>query len=220
MKISYLITCKDESLELQKLLRFLKENIRRDDEVIIQIDSKGYTNEVLEVANLFTNFNHKDCLEFHAIPHSKYTFCSLNNDFASFKNYIRSYVSKDTTHLFYLDADEIPTKYLIDNLPQVLESNSDIDMFYVNRENYVKGITEAHLKKWNWSQDEKGRLNFPDSQSRILKNIPSILYQGKVHEHLVGFKNFSILPSESEWCLIHKKDISKQEKQNEFYNTI
>ena len=38
MKISYCITACNEHLELDRLLRFLKANIRKEDEVIIQLD--------------------------------------------------------------------------------------------------------------------------------------------------------------------------------------
>jgi len=30
----------------------------------------------------------------------------------------------------------------------------------------------------------------------------------------------SRLPTEQDWCLVHNKHIDKQEKQNEFYETI
>jgi len=63
-------------------------------------------------------------------------------------------------------------------------------------------------------------INFPDGQKRIFKNIPEIKWNGRVHETLVGYKTYAYLPPIEEWCLIHKKNITRQEKQNEFYTKI
>ena len=48
MKISYAITVHNELEELMKLLDFLNNNIREEDEVVIQYDEGGVTDEVLE----------------------------------------------------------------------------------------------------------------------------------------------------------------------------
>ena len=61
---------------------------------------------------------------------------------------------------------------------------------------------------------------FPDYQWRIYKNVSYISWVNKVHEHLVGFKTYAPLPAEPEFCLLHHKNIEKQEKQNKFYNSL
>lgn len=63
-------------------------------------------------------------------------------------------------------------------------------------------------------------INFPDYQWRIYQNKPNIQWVNPVHEKLSGFSTYAQLPAEIEWCLMHMKDISRQEKQNEFYNTL
>jgi hypothetical protein len=63
-------------------------------------------------------------------------------------------------------------------------------------------------------------INFSDNQTRIVKNSPSIKWINKVHERLEGYKLFSTLPPQDEFCLIHPKTIDRQEKQNQFYDTI
>ena len=55
---------------------------------------------------------------------------------------------------------------------------------------------------------------------RIYKNNVDIKWTKPVHEQLVGYTQFITLPPEEEWCLNHHKEIKRQEKQNEFYNTI
>jgi len=63
-------------------------------------------------------------------------------------------------------------------------------------------------------------INKWDYQSRIYKNSPEIKWIGKVHEVISGHKTIANLPSGDEWCLMHKKSIQKQEKQNNFYSTL
>ena len=46
-------------------------------------------------------------------------------------------------------------------------------------------------------------------------------HRGKVHERITGYDTFSNFPAPiKEWCLYHPKQIDRQEKQNEFYETI
>jgi hypothetical protein len=45
-------------------------------------------------------------------------------------------------------------------------------------------------------------------------------WYGKVHERILGGTYFSSLPIDYEYCIIHEKDILRQEKQNNFYGTI
>jgi glycosyltransferase involved in cell wall biosynthesis len=217
MKISYCITACNEHIELEKLLRFLKRNIREEDEVIIQLDSINATNEVHEVCNLFTGFNHKEELV-DAITNSKCYQFPLNNDFATFKNELFKQATGD--YIFSIDADEIPHIDLVKLLPLMLEQNPEVDMFLVPRVNTVEGLTPEHITKWGWNVSDKGWVNFPDYQTRIYKNIPEIKWEGKVHERIIGTKTFSPLPAEEVWSLYHPKEITRQEKQNNFYETI
>jgi hypothetical protein len=217
MKISYAVTACNEHIELEKLLRFLKRNIREEDEVIIQLDIINTTNEVQEVCNLFTGFNHKTELV-DSITNSKSYQFPLNNDFATFKNELFKQSTGD--YIFSIDADEIPHIDLIKSLPLILEQNSEIDVFFVPRVNIVKDITPEHITKWGWNVNNKGWVNFPDYQMRIYKNKPEIKWIKPVHEILNGFKTFSHLPAEEVWSLYHPKDIKRQEKQNQYYESL
>jgi hypothetical protein len=98
--------------------------------------------------------------------------------------------------------------------------NSEVDLFYVPRINTVDGLTEEHIKKWHWQVNEKGWINFPDYQARLYKNKPEIKWTKGVHETITGFKTRSVLPAGDLFCLKHHKQISRQEKQNEFYEAI
>jgi hypothetical protein len=142
----------------------------------------------------------------------------LNGDFGAQKNYLTSLCSGD--YIFQIDADELPTVWMMHNLADILEANPELEVYLVPRINTVEGLTEEHIKKWNWNVNERGWINFPDYQWRIYKNDSKIQWVNKVHERLIGFSTYSLLPEETPFCLYHAKEISRQESQNEFYDTL
>jgi len=142
----------------------------------------------------------------------------LNKDFAAFKNNIKSYCKKD--YIFFIDADEYLREEFIQHLPEILQDNPTIDLFLLPRINTVEGLTEAHVQKWRWRVDEKGWVNFPDYQTRILQNSPEINWVNKVHEVLTGHNTHALFPAEEFYCLIHPKTIDRQEKQNTLYSVL
>jgi len=205
--ISYAITVHNELEEITKLLNFLQLHIRKEDEVVIQYDETSVTNEVKEYLTLMDSM-HKN----HII-----TGFPLNKDFATFKNNLKSHCTKD--YIFQVDADEIPHEYLVEYLGQVLDENP-VDIVFVPRVNTVEGLTESHIKKWGWKVDDKGWVNFPDYQTRIYRNTKDVTWMNKVHERITGYDTFSNFPAEEQWSLYHHKQIDRQTKQNEFYETI
>ena len=211
MKISYAIPVCNEHEELKKLLEFLVQNIKENDEIVVQCDQGNTTPEVYKVLNLFqAPVGLKDPLKVIEFP--------LKGDFASFKNNLKENCSGDW--IFQIDADELPHESLITNLIEVLKINPTTDLFLVPRVNTVDGLTQGHINKWRWSVNEKGWVNWPDYQTRILQNNPKIQWTNKVHEVLTGHKKYALLPQEEEWCLYHPKHILRQEAQNNFYNTL
>jgi hypothetical protein len=144
---------------------------------------------------------------------------NFNNHFADWKNYLISICKGD--YIFQIDADEVPNELLISQLPDLLELNPDNEVFLVPRVNTVSGLTDEHISKWGWHVMANGWVNWPDYQWRLWKNKPEIRWINKVHEKLDGFATFSHLPSDTEaFCLYHPKTIEKQEKQNNYYDTL
>ena len=84
----------------------------------------------------------------------------------------------------------------------------------------VNGLTQEHINKWGWRVNTKGWVNFPDYQWRIYRNNAKIKWVNKVHEVLTGYETHADLPPNKEWCLLHPKDIERQEKQNSYYETL
>jgi len=208
MKISYAITVCNETKEIEKLLTFLFEYKRREDQVVVQMD----TTATKEVWNVCERFENKPFDEYKLISHE------LNKNFAAHKNNLNK--NCDGDWIFAIDADETPNEYLLDALPFILESNAEVEVYWVPRVNTVAGITDEHIQKWGWRVSEDGWVNFPDWQMRIYKNSENIYWMKPVHEQLKGFTKFANLPAEEKFALYHPKDIGRQEKQNAFYETI
>ena len=206
IKLSYGITVCNEAIELERLILFLLLHKDRKDEIVVLQDTTSKDERVAEVIDRYrTKLVVKES--------------SLNNDFATFKNKLIDMASGD--YLFQIDADELPNKTLVRILKNELIKHKQSDCFAVPRVNRVEGITPELISKWNWKTDAEGRINFPDYQLRIFRLNQSIKWKNKVHEELYGFQNCHYLPSTNEdFCLIHIKDIDRQKKQNDFYESL
>ena len=207
MKISYAITVKDELVEIQHLISFLLEKKQQQDEIVVLFDAKNGSKRVEEY------------LRTHSINTDFYWYSEeFDGHFANWKNRLNCLCTGD--FIFNIDADEVPYTTLIESIHEVIESNPTVDLFLVSRVNIVDGITQEHINKWHWSITDKGWVNWPDMQMRIYKNTSEIKWENKVHEKIVGAKAYSYLPVQEEWSLKHVKTIGRQERQNEFYNTL
>jgi glycosyltransferase involved in cell wall biosynthesis len=205
--ISFAITAHNEHVELERLLKQIISIIKPGDEIMVQLDSTS-THEVKEVAEKY-NVGYK--FEYHRI------YSSLNGDFASFKNTLKRHCTRDW--VFFIDADEYLSDGLAENIHEMLDMNHNlVDLIAVPRINTVDGLTRDHIDKWRWDVDDNGWVNYPDYQTRICANKPEITWVNKVHERLAGWKTIANLPSG--YDLIHPKTIDRQEKQNNFYNTL
>jgi len=206
MKISYAITVCNEFVEIQRLVNFLVKNKRPKDEIVILYDEGNGDPEIeeyLRAKSINGEFIwYKD---------------KFNNHFADWKNKLASFCSGD--YIYQIDADEMVSLYVLDNLPEILQHNS-VDVIQVPRINTVSNLTQQHIDKWGWRINDKGWVNFPDYQWRIYKNNGKIKWENKVHEVLGGYKTMSYLPIDEEWCLSHPKSIERQKKQNKYYETL
>ena len=207
MKISYAITVCNEFVEIQKLISFLLQHKRDEDEIVVLYDEVNGDEEAENF--LRAKSVNLDFMWWNGV---------FNNHFADWKNTLRERCNGD--YIFQIDADELPHCDLIANLPSVLENNPDNEVYLVPRVNTVKGLTNEHISKWRWNVNDKGWVNWPDYQWRIWKNKPEIKWVNKVHEKLEGYKTFAPLPELEEYSLSHPKTIERQEKQNSYYDTL
>ena len=211
MKISYAIPVCNEHVELKRLLSFLVKHIDENDEIIVQCDKGNTTSEEYKELDSFkAPVGLKDPLKVIEFP--------LNGHFSNFKNNLKENCLGDW--IFQIDADELPHESLITNLKELLKLNTNTEMLLVPRVNTVEGLTQEHVNKWRWNVNEKGWVNWPDYQTRIIQNSSKIKWQNKVHEQIVGISTKGALPMEEEWCLYHPKNIQKQEIQNKLYESL
>jgi len=208
INVTYAITVCNEINEITTLVDFLQPRIKSEDEILVQYDSDSATAQITDYLKIISQF-HKN-IRVISFP--------LNKDFASFKNNLKN--NANGIFIFQIDADEMPSEYLVENIHDFLEYNKDVDLFFVPRVNTVNGLTKDHIKKWGWKVDEKGWVNFPDYQTRLYRRTSEIEWNGKVHERIIGYNTLSVLPAEEQYCLYHHKQIERQEKQNELYDTI
>ena len=209
INITYAITVCNELEEITKLIDFLNNRIDKDDEILIQYDEDSATDPIKNYLKIISQL-HNTNIKVIGFP--------LSKDFASYKNNLKNHAKG--MFIFQIDADEIPSEYLMENIKDILDYNKDVDLFFVPRVNTVAGLTTEHIKKWNWQVNDLGWVNFPDYQTRLYRRTSEIEWQGKVHERIIGYNTLSVLPAEEQYCLYHPKKIDRQEKQNAYYDTI
>lgn len=207
MKISYAITVCNEYNETLRLVNQLLNYKGDNSEIVVLLDTPKAQPELIEYLELQANADKITVIE-----------SEFAGDFAQWKNLLNSQCKGEW--IFQLDADEFLSNDLIHNLEDILDNNIDKDLILVPRINTVEGLTDTHIRKWGWNVNEQGWVNFPDVQTRIYKNSDKIGWSGKVHERIVGFENYTNFPMDEVYCIQHPKTIERQEKQNNYYDTL
>ncbi|SHL52319.1 glycosyltransferase [Chryseobacterium polytrichastri] len=204
--VSYGITVNNEVEEITLLLKTLLPLIDKRDEIIVLQDITEKNQKVSDILDKYGD----QIIRLEA---------RLDGDFATFKNNLIKAARKK--YLFQIDADEIPKESLIKGIKSYLSEKRKEEVLMVPRINIVNGVTDEHIERWKWKLNEEGYVNFPDYQYRIFKLNKGIVWENKVHERLRNYKTIASLPSlDYSMCLLHIKEIERQEQQNSFYDTI
>ena len=215
MKISYLVTVHNETLELLQLIEKLKTHIdfvAPNDEVVI-LDDFSDNPDTIKILDKAKSYG------FTVVQHA------LNKNFAEHKNYGSKRCVGD--YIVQIDADEYLYPALLNNMHELIKSNPTVELYRVPRVNIVRGATDNDARSWGWHMTklpEFGDLpiinwgNGGDYQSRIYKNSLKIQWQKPLHETIVGASIVAHLPKEVDYAIIHDKTIDRQRAQNEFYN--
>ncbi len=205
--ISFAITTHNEGEYVRDLLDQLIPHCEQTGDEIVVLDDNS-TDPF--TCSMLYDYADKDKIQLH--QHE------LNNDFAGHKNYLNTLCKGE--YIFQVDADEKFHDNLLTYLHDIVDNNKNIDVFLIPRVNIVNGLTEEDIRRWGWRVNEKGWVMFPDYQTRLYRNSDFIYWEGKVHERITGYKTMAPLPDEEEWCLYHIKEIERQRKQNDYYDTI
>lgn len=204
--ISFAILTHNEGEIIRYLIDDLLEILKEDDEIVILDD---YSTDVMTKGILQSVLDH---------PRIQVQYRELNGNFGDQKNYLTSLCSQPW--IVNIDADESLSKFLKENIHELLKLNSDVDAIWIPRVNRVDDLTQADIDKWGWNVNAAGWINFPDYQQRIYKNKPELAWKNKVHETIFGAKTIGRLPAEFDYSLLHYKTIERQRYQNEFYEKL
>ena len=174
VNITYAITVCNEINEITKLVNFLHPRIQSDDEILIQYDENGVTDDVMGYLRIIDDLH----------SNVKVIGFPLNKDFATFKNNLKTHAKG--IFIFQCDADEIPSEYLVANMHDLLEANKDIDLFFVPRVNTVEGLTQEHIKKWRWpiskmeTQIGEKIMDTDSGEYKLLKKLGYIIEETEI----------------------------------------
>lgn len=197
--ISYAITTHNEGENVKKLLDDINKYKSHLDEIVILDDFSTETHTCNALKTEKNVFKKK-----------------FNDDFAKHKNYLNSLCKKE--YILQIDGDETLSVSLHKNIQEIIRLWNDIDLFWIPRENKLHNLDMSYIKKWKWNVDKKNRINYPDYQGRLYKNSNHIRWTRKVHEIIEGHKTQKVLPHNSNIDIIHHRDMSKQIKNNEYYD--
>lgn len=209
--IAYCITVYNEFQEIERLLSLLS-SIKENDDEIVTIHT--FSNEEEKSSN--THNKIENICKKYSCTYDNFHF---KKNFADLKNYMNSKVSSNQKYIFNLDADETMDLIMLKRLRKFL-SQSDIDLIYVPRVNIVEDISQKDIDHWSWRTNEHGWINWPDYQPRIYRNLSTINWTSKVHEHLEGYSTNAAIEADGNIYISHIKTIEKQRQQNQFYDQI
>lgn len=242
--VSYAITICNELEEFKNLFNIINNNKSVDDEIIILFDTYNGTNEVHEYLDTLENvkiikdhsFNgHFDIWKNKINQHSNcdYIFQLDADEFIGdeFIKVLNKFLElNENIDLFYLPRINIVKGITKKHFEKWNWHYTKTDVFksekickeddeeYLTLKDYGLIIREEKTNDLVYIQYFVPLINFPDIQGRIYKK--HLKWVGKIHEKIDGADNFTILPQQLEFCIIHIKNIEKQEKQNKLYDDI
>jgi len=208
--ISYLVTCKNEGHQLQSLFDRLYEN-KENNECIILDD---YSDDI-DTKFILDKVNKHESGFYKVYQHK------LENSYSEHKNYGKSLCKGE--YIFQIDADELPSKTLLETLKDIIELNKDVDLFWIPRINDFKGVNQQNSAQWGWRLtpfEDRLIVNWPDPQARLFKNVSYMEWKRRLHEKIEGSKTHVHLPYDYEYALHHNKTIEKQIQTNIRYNKL
>jgi glycosyltransferase involved in cell wall biosynthesis len=208
MKISYAVTVCNEFIEIQRLITFLLQHKRPQDEIVVQMDltlddMKNHPEDKRQV--------HSYLMKHNVQGNIRLAFCPLNNDFAAFKNNLTQHCTGD--YIFQIDADEVPcTPYYIESLTSIYVQGPILTSMctLVPRVNTVEGHESGpHAAMGLEMLMPNGWVNWPDWQhGESIATMVTVTWQNKVHESPCkpqdNLRNFASM--EEEYALISSKN--------------
>jgi glycosyltransferase involved in cell wall biosynthesis len=171
MFLSYLVTTHNETDCLDALLSKLTSTKKTNHEIVLLDDysDNPTTISIIEKYKSSINFQQK----------------KLQNDYGAHKNYGISLCKGEW--IFQIDADELPTDVLLENIDELLQSNSNNETLWLPRLNYFVGVTQTDIEMWGWNCNTFKDLIYEkliddtSDEYKFLKNKGLILEEHKIN---------------------------------------
>lgn len=192
--ISYAVLCHNETDCLEQLLDFLAVHKEPHDEIVL-IDDESTNERTLSIIQRAKDQHH--------VVYARH---ALNKDFGQQRNLAISLCRGD--YIFFIDADELPTQYLMEHVRAIVSSGADV--YAVPRIHWYHGVTGIPV-------NERGWAFWPSYNWRILRNRIGLHYEGKVHETIAGEQKREHVPAQEEYALTEHKYYDKWRSSHIFY---
>lgn len=143
--ISFAITCCTELNELKSLIPHLLKYKREEDEIVILYDCINGSEEVEEYLRSI-----EPGLTYNPIDKFNFRWYSydFDGDFSKMKNFLIEMCKGG--FIMQLDSDELPNEHLLENLPQIINFNPDVEAYNIARINIVDNIGLSYIQSWGW----------------------------------------------------------------------
>lgn len=248
--ISYLITACNEYEELKTLLSHLKDNIRDEDEIVLLLDDEKVTSQVADLAwNLDEKGYVSNVIQF-PLQKDFATFKNIGNAHCAHEwifqidaDEIPSAILLEMLPDILEQNENVDLIYVprINVVEGITEEHINQWGWRISKNELVRNFDKfkpdseelRYLRQLDFVISEADSyggeigvvfyspiINFPDFQSRLYRNKTHIKWEGRVHEVITGMKSYAAFPLEFPYCLMHKKTIDRQEKQNQLYSQI
>ncbi len=206
MRISYAILSHNEGASLATLLAAIRR------------PSRAFAWEIVIVDDFSDDPLTREILAAEEYAGSKIIKHALGGDFGAQKNVLTEQCSCD--YVFNLDADELPPTRLVAQADVYCRREPDVDVFELPRLNTVADATDADLLAWGKTRNALGHIDWPDWQQRLYRRTPSLRWQGRVHEKLVGYRKLLRFPAEPGFAIMHAKTRAQQATAHARYKTL
>ena len=134
--ISYVVLIKNEGKQLKSLFELLSKYMVNNECIILDdFSDDSDTNEILKelrTRESFSIYQHKLAGDYSEHRNSVFEFCK--------GEYIVS-----------IDGDEIPSEFLLKNLPEIFKANTEIELYWVSRMNDFNGVYPSISKQYGWT---------------------------------------------------------------------
>lgn len=242
--ISYSILTHNETDSLDRLLDSLDKHIEEYDEIVI-VDDNSTNQQTLDILEKYKSkrknvYVYKNSLNNDFSQQKNFANSKCNKEYIF--NIDSDELLSDTMFRTIREIISLNKEVDVYKVPRINKVSgltlkhiekwgwniSKLPAEVSEKELDINGEELKLLKLYNLVLSEKDGvftyfdpiINYPDFQYRLYKNKPEIKWVNHVHEVVLGYKTFSHLPTEKNYCLLHYKEIARQETQNNYYDTF